>query len=64
MAATCHIRLSKLKNLNLRQALGTNVHHLAKFKSVKRLQSYGDLTVFKMEAVRRLGFLKFNFLTV
>ena len=31
-------------------------------KSVKRLQRYGDLTVFKMAAVRHLGFVKFEFL--
>jgi len=30
-------------------------------KSVKRLQRYGDLTVFKMAAVRHLGFVKFDF---
>jgi len=30
-------------------------------KSVKRLQRYGDLTVFKMTAVRYLGFVKFKF---
>ena len=29
-------------------------------KSVKRLQTYGDLTVFKMAAVRHLGFVKFE----
>jgi len=28
------------------------------------LQRYGDLTVFKMAAVCRLGFVKFKFLTV
>jgi len=28
-------------------------------KSVKRLQRYGNLTVFKMAGVRRLGFSKF-----
>jgi len=33
-------------------------------KSVKRLLTYGDLTVFKMAALRRVGFLKFKFLTV
>ena len=33
-------------------------------KSVKRLQRYGNLTVFKMAAVRHLGFGKFKFLTV
>jgi len=31
-------------------------------KSVKRLRRYGDLTVFKMAAVRHLGFWKFKFL--
>ena len=29
-------------------------------KSVKRLRRYGDLTVFKMAAVRHLGFVKFE----
>jgi len=29
-------------------------------KSVKRLQRYGDLTVFKMAALRHLGFVKFE----
>jgi len=29
-------------------------------KSVKRLQRYGDLTVFKMAAVRHVGFVKFE----
>jgi len=32
-------------------------------KSVKWLQRYGDLTVFKLAAVRHLGFVKFKFLT-
>jgi len=27
----------------------------------KRLQRYGDLTVFKVAAVRHLGFVKFKF---
>ena len=30
-------------------------------KSVKRLQRYGDLAVFKMAAVRHLGFVKFEY---
>jgi len=30
-------------------------------KSVTRLRRYGDFTVFKMAAVRHLGFLKFEF---
>jgi len=33
-------------------------------KSVTRLQRYGDYTVFKMAAVRHIGFVKFIFLTV
>jgi len=33
-------------------------------KAVKRLQRYGYLTVFKMAAVRHIGFVKFKFLTV
>ena len=33
-------------------------------KSVKRLQRYGDLTVFKMAAVSHLGFVKFDFFNV
>ena len=33
-------------------------------KSVKRLRRYGDLTVFKMAAVRHLGFGNSNFSTV
>jgi len=33
-------------------------------KSMKRLQRYGGLTVFKMAAVRHLDFLKLKFFTV
>jgi len=33
-------------------------------KSLKRLQRYGDLTVFKMAAVCHFGLVKFKFLTV
>jgi len=42
------------------------MHHCAKFHQnlSKRLQRYGDLTVFKMVSVSHLGFLKFKFLTV
>jgi len=32
--------------------------------SVKRLQRYGNLTVFEMAAVRHVGFVNFEFLTV
>jgi len=32
-------------------------------KSVKWLQRYGDLTVFKMAAIRHLGFVKFEIFT-
>jgi len=31
ISAVRHIRLSKIKILTLRQALGTNMHHCAKF---------------------------------
>ena len=49
-------RLSKIKTLILHQ-----VRHGCQItsKSVKRLLRYGDLTVFKVAAVRYLGFLKF-----
>jgi len=41
------------------------MHHRARFhqKMVANLQKPCNLTVFKMAAVRHLGFLKFNFLT-
>jgi len=58
MAAICHIRLSKIKNSKFTS--GTGECKISS-KSVKRLQRYGNLTVFKMAAVRHLGFVKFKF---
>jgi len=66
MAAICHIRLSKIKNLNYTSGAGDQHASPCQIssKSVKRLQKYGDLTLFKMAAVRHVGFVKFNFLAV
>jgi len=54
LAALRHIRLS---------GAGDQYESLCQIssKSIKRLQRYGDLTVFKMAAVCHLGFLKFKF---
>ena len=64
--AICHIRLLKLKIWTLREVLGTNMHHYAKFNQNWskgcRDTLYGDLTVYRTAAVCHLGFLKFNFL--
>ena len=42
------------------------MRHHAEFHQnrLKRLQRYSDLTVLKMAAIRHLGFVKFDFLTV
>jgi len=55
--------ISKIRNFNGLSALGGQYASLCQIssKSVKRLQRYGDLTVFKMAAVRDLGFVKFDF---
>jgi len=60
-----HFGFSKSGNFNGRSAVGGQCasSHISS-KSVKRLQRYGDLTVFKMAAVRHLGFVKFKFLMV
>jgi len=61
IAAVRYIRLSKIKSLTLNQALHGDQYASpcqTSSKSVKRLQSYGDLTVFKMAAVRYLGFAR------
>jgi len=61
-----HFGFSKSGNFNGRSAVGgqcASTCHISS-KSVKRLQRYGDLTVFKMAAVRHLGFVKFKFLMV
>ena len=59
-----HFRFSKIRNFNHSSAVRDQYASLYQIlsKSVKRLQRYGHLTVFKMAAVRRLGFVKFEFL--
>jgi len=54
---------SKIQNFNGRPAVGGPYASLCQIssKSVKRLQRYGNLTVFKMAAVRHLGFVKLEF---
>jgi len=61
-----HLEFSKTRNFNGRSAVGGQYATSCQIpsKSVKRLQRYGDLTVFKMAAVRHPGFVKFEFLTV
>ena len=62
----CHFGFSKIRNFNGRSAVRCQYASLYQIlsKSVKRLRRYGDLTVFKMAAVRHLGFVKFWFLMV
>jgi len=57
-----HLEFSKIRNFN---GLSTVEGQYASSyqissKSVKRLQTYGDLTVFKMAAVSHLVFVKFE----
>jgi len=61
-----HLEFSKIQNFNGRSAVDGQYASscLISSKSVKRLLRYGDLTVFKMAAVRHLGFVKFDFLMV
>jgi len=61
MAAVAILNFQKNRNFNGLSALGGQYASLCQIssKSVKRLQRYGDLTVFKMAAVRHLGFVKF-----
>jgi len=61
-----HLGFSKIRNFNgLSHVRGQCASPCQiSSKSVKRLQRYGDLTVFTMLAVRHLGFWKFDFLTV
>jgi len=58
-----HLEFSKIQNFNDRSAVGGQYAPSCQIssKSVKRLQRCGDLTVFKMAAVRHLGFVKFEF---
>ena len=57
-----HLEFSKIRNVNGLSAVGGQYASSRQIssKSVKRLQTYGDLTVFKMAAVRHLGFVKFE----
>ena len=58
-----HFGFSKIRNFKYRSAVVgqyTSVYQILS-KSVKQLQRYSDLTVFKMAAVRHLGFVKLEF---
>ena len=57
-----HLEFSKIRNFNALSAVGGQYASSGQIssKSVKRLQTYGDLTVFKMAAVRHLGFVKYE----
>jgi len=57
---------SKIRNFNGLYAVGGQNASSCQIssKSVKWLQRYGDLTVFKMAAGCHLGFVKFDFLMV
>ena len=57
-----HFGFSKIRNFNGRSAVQGQYASSCQIssKSLKRLQTYGDLTVFKMAAVRHLGFVKFE----
>jgi len=54
-----HLGFSKIRNFNFSSAVSGQYASSCQIslKSVKRLQRYGDLTVFKMAAVRHLGFV-------
>jgi len=58
-----HLEFSKLRHFNDLSAVQGQYasSHQISSKSIKRLQKYGDLTVFKMAAVRHLGFVKYEF---
>ena len=59
-----HFGFSKIRNFNDTSAVRGQYASLYQIlsKSVKRLQRYSDLTVFKMAAVRHLGFVKIELL--
>jgi len=67
MAAAAILNFQKFEILMVFPLYGANMRHHATFHqhwSNGCMQRYGDLTVFKMAAVRHLGFVKFDFLTV
>ena len=55
-------RISKIRNFYERSLVGDQYVSLCQISSkpVTRLHRYGDFTVFKMAAVRHLGFVKFE----
>jgi len=57
-----HLEFAKIQNFNDLSAVEGQCASSCQIssKSVKRLPRYGDLTVFKMAAVRHLGFVKFE----
>ena len=57
-----HLEFLKIRNFNDLSAVWGQCASSCQIssKSVKRLQRYGDLTVFKMAAVRHLVFVKFE----
>jgi len=59
-----HLEFSQIRNFNGLSAVRGQCASVCQIssKSVKQLQRYGDLTVFKMAAVRHLGFVKFEIL--
>jgi len=58
-----HLGFRKIRNFNNMSPVGGQSASLCQIssKSVKQLRRYGDLTVFKMAAVRHLGFWKFKY---
>ena len=66
MAATCHIRLSKIKNLNCTSGAGTSMHHRAKFNQ-NRSEGCRDMVIRRFSEWRPSAILDLwnsNFLTV
>jgi len=63
MVAAAILVFEKIRNFNDMSSVGGQSASLCQIlsKSVNRLRRYGDLTVFKMAAVRHLGFCKFKF---
>ena len=59
MAAVRHLGLLKLEILTAHTLRSAKVRNHAKFfcKSVKALRKYGRFSIFKMAAVRHLGFV-------
>ena len=62
MVATAILNFQKILNFDGQSAVGGQCASSCQIssKSVKRLQTYGDLTVFKMAAVSHLGYVKFE----